>query len=73
MYQRTGKKQKPMRLRDDDSVSKLSLIKFCKEAARQLHDSKDPDAALRFEILHDYLLHDFRGAYLTYTHKALGL
>ena len=73
MNQRPGKK-KAMTLNDgDDKVSLLSLIRFCDEAEKQLRDSGDNNAALRFEILKEYLTHDFRGGYLNYSHKALGL
>ena len=71
--QRPGKKQ-AMTLNDhDDKVSLVSLIRFCNDAAKQLRDSSDEAAALRFEILSEYLTHDFKGGYLKYTHKALGL
>ena len=71
--QRPGKK-KAMTLQDaDDKISLMSLIKFCDEAVKQLNHSDDPDAALRFEIFREYLMNDFKGGYLKYTHKALGL
>ena len=73
MNQRPGKK-KAMTLNDqEDKVSLISLIRFCDEAEKQLRDSGDNHAALRFDILKDYLTNDFRGGYLKYTHKALGL
>ena len=73
MNQRPGKK-KAMTLHDhDDKISLMSLIRFCNDAAKDLRDSSDNDAALRFEILSEYLTHDFKGGYLKYTHKALGL
>lgn len=74
-FQRKAK-MKPATLReqdDTDHVSKLSLIKFCDRAVKELTSSNDPDAALRFEILRDYLMNDFRGQYLHYEHRALGL
>jgi len=71
--QRPGKK-KAMTLHDhDDKISIMSLIRFCDEAVKQLNDSNDKDAALRFEIFREYLVQEFRGGYLKYTHKALGL
>ena len=73
MHQRPGKK-KAMTLNDsEDKVSLLSLIRFCDEASKQLTFNNDSDAALRFEILREYLTHDFKGGFLKYDHKALGL
>lgn len=73
MYQRAAKKQ-IMSLDDgNDKISVVSLIRFLDQAVEQLNESGDHDAALRFEIFRDYMRHDFKGAYLKYTHKALGL
>lgn len=74
MYQRRGKKKPAAFLRDDsDSLSKLSLIRFLDRAIRELQSSGDEDAALRFENFRDYMLNDFRGCYLEYNHRILGL
>ena len=62
MHQRPGKKKAMALFDHDDKISLFSLVKFCDEAA-----------ALRFEIFKEYLTHDFRGGYLKYEHKALGL
>lgn len=71
--QRAGKK-KPMTIRDDsDQLSKMSLIRFLNEAIKELNSVGDEDAALRFENFRDYMLNDFRGAYLTYNHRILGI
>jgi len=73
MNQRPGKKS-AMTLNDhEDTVSLISLIRFCDEAEKQLRDSGDNHAALRFDVLKEYLTHDFRGGYLKYSHKALVL
>lgn len=73
MNQRPGKK-KAITLNDqEDTVSLVSLIRFCDEAEKQLRDSGDNHAALRFEVFKEYLTYDFRGGYLKYSHKALGL
>lgn len=58
---------------DGDAVNFRSLIEFVKNAQRDLKEAGDNDAALRFEIFHEYLLNDFKGGYLKYTSKALGL
>ena len=58
---------------DPDAVNFRSLLEFVKQAQVDLEVAGDNDAALRFEILHDYLLNNFRGGYLKYTSKALGL
>lgn len=57
----------------DDSVSLRSLIEFVRKAQLDLANAGEEDSALRFEILYEYLTKDFRGAYLTYTSRALGL
>ena len=58
---------------DADAVNFKSLIDFIKKAIIDLEAAGDSDAALRFEIFYDYLTNDFRGGYLNYTSKALGL
>ena len=58
---------------DPDSVNFRSLIEFVRQAQIDLEAVGDNDAALRFEILLEYLLNDFKGGYLKYNSKALGL
>jgi hypothetical protein len=72
MNQRAGKKH-PASLRDNDSIRLGDLIRFCRDAKEALEDAGDTDSALRFEILQEYLLEDFRGGSLTFKTKALGL
>ena len=71
--QRPGKKKAMTLVDHEDKISLISLIRFCDEAVKQLKDSDDEAAALRFEIFKEYLTQDFKGGYLKYTHKALGL
>lgn len=70
--QRPGKKHKAA-LSDYDNVNLTSLIRFCKAAQADLEKAGDTDAALRFEIFGEYLLNDFKGGFLKYNSKALGL
>lgn len=58
---------------DPDAVNFRSLIEFVKQAQIDLEAAGDNDAALRFEILLEYLLNDFKGGYLKYNSRALGL
>jgi len=58
---------------DPDAVNFRSLIEFVKQAQVDLEAAGDEDAALRFEIFYEYLINDFRGGYLKYSSKALGL
>jgi hypothetical protein len=58
---------------DPDAVNLRSLINFTKQASVELEAAGDSDAALRFEIFHDYLLNDFKGGFLKFNTKALGL
>ena len=53
--QRAGKTHAAA-LVDSDKVSLTSLIKFLKEAKNDLEKCGDQDAAIRFEILADYLV-----------------
>lgn len=73
MFQRAGKTHKAKATDDRENVNLMSLIRFCKEANKDLNAAGDHDAALRFEILYEYLLNDFKGGYLEYKSKALGL
>lgn len=73
MNQRPGKKHKAALSDGGEAVNLTSLIRFCKQATADLKSAGDEDAALRFEILYEYLLNDFRGGYLHYESKALGL
>lgn len=73
MFQRAGKTHKAKASDNHESVNFMSLVRFCKEAQKDLTAAGDHDAALRFEILYEYLLNDFKGGYLEYKSKALGL
>jgi hypothetical protein len=67
-------RQKPVRDgHDPDAVNFRSLVEFVKKAHQDLVIAGDHDAALRFEIFHQYLVNDFRGGWLTYRSRALGL
>ena len=72
MNQRAGKTH-AAGLHDGDKVSLGSLIKFVKAAGYDLRNNGEEDAAIRFEILEDWLREDFKGGPLKYTSKALGL
>jgi len=71
MNQRAGKTHSAA-LVDSDKISLASLIKFCKEAKADLEKEGEEDAALRFEILSDFLVNDFRGSF-KYQSKMIGL
>ena len=58
---------------DAENVNLGSLIKFVRAAKEDLLDAGDQDAAVRFEILEDWLREDFKGGTLKYTQKAIGL
>ncbi len=58
---------------DLENVSLGSLIKFVRAAKEDLLDAGDQDAAIRFEILEDWLRDDFKGGPLKYTQKSIGL
>lgn len=67
-------RKKPVRqAADPDAVNFRSLVEFVKQAQQDLQAAGEEDSALRFEILHEYLTKDFRGGWLKYTSKALGL
>lgn len=72
MNQRKGKTHKAA-LGDGEKVGLGALITFLKEAERDLVKAGDDDAALRFEIFREYLMNDFRGGFLKYQSKAIGL
>jgi hypothetical protein len=65
--------QKPKMSYSDDNVNFRSLVEFVKQAIVDLEAAGDESAALRFEILYDYLTQDFKGGYLKYNSRALGL
>lgn len=71
MNQRAGKMHKAA-LGEDDKVRLGDLIKFVQSAKEDLERSGEDDAALRFEILEDWLRNDFRGR-LSYSSKVIGL
>lgn len=58
---------------DAENVSLGSLIRFIREAKEDLEKAGEEQASLRFEILEEWLVHDFKGKGLKYTSKALGL
>lgn len=70
MFQRAGKKTAAAM--STDKVSLMGLVTFIDAATRDLQKAGDEDAALRFELLGDYLRNDFRGS-LVYNSKILGL
>jgi len=70
--QRAGKTHAAA-LVDSDKISVTSLIRFLREAKSDLEKSGDDDAALRFEILADYLVEDYRGGGFKYQSKMIGL
>jgi hypothetical protein len=70
--QRAGKTHAAA-LVDSDKISVTSLIRFLREAKSDLEKSGDDDAALRFEILADYLVEDYRGGGFKYSSKMIGL
>jgi len=70
--QRSGKTHAAA-LVDSDKISVTSLIRFLREAKIDLEKSGDDDAALRFEILADYLVEDYRGGGFKYSSKMIGL
>lgn len=72
MNQRAGKTHKAA-LIDGDKIPLTSIIKFLKEAKSDLEKNGDEDAALRFEILADYLIQDYRGGSFKYSSKMIGL
>lgn len=61
-------------LNDDGNIRLSALIKFVREAQHALEQADDNVAALRFEILGDWLLEDYKpGSHLKFETKALGL
>ena len=71
MNQRAGKTHKAA-LMDSDKIRYSDLVEFCKRAKSDLESEGDSDAALRFEILEDWLRNDFRGTF-KYDAKMIGL
>jgi hypothetical protein len=69
--QRAGKTHAAT-LRDNDTITLRSLVNFCESAKRDLYNMGDQDAALRFEILADYLRNEYKGGF-TYNAKMIGL
>lgn len=58
----------------DDRVSLSSLVKYLKEAHAALESADDEDAALRFELLIDYLTSEYSPSKgLKFETKHLGL
>ena len=71
MNQRAGKTHKAT-LMDSDKIRFSDLVEFCRRARTDLESEGDGDAALRFEILEDWLRNDFRGSF-KYDAKMIGL
>lgn len=71
MNQRPGKTHAAS-LRDNDGITLRALVNFCESAKKDLEKEGDEDAALRFEILADYLRSEHRGG-LNYHPKMIGL
>ena len=71
MNQRAGKTHKAA-LMDSDKIRFSDLVEFCRRARTDLENEGDGDAALRFEILEDWLRNDFRGSF-KYDAKMIGL
>mgnify|MGYP003350318707 FL=1 len=71
MNQRAGKTHKAA-LVDSDKIRFNDLVDFCKKARADLEREGDDDAALRFEILEEWLRNDFRGSF-KYDAKMIGL
>ena len=71
MNQRAGKTHKAA-LGDVEKIRYSDLVEFCKRARVDLESEGDSDAALRFEILEDWLRNDFRGNF-KYDAKMIGL
>ena len=71
MNQRAGKTHKAA-LVDSDKIRFNDLVDFCKKARADLEREGDDDAALRFEILEEWLRNDFRGSF-KYDSKMIGL
>jgi hypothetical protein len=69
--QRAGKTHSAS-LQDGDKIRLTDLVNFCKSARTDLEREGDSDAALRFEILEDWLRNDFRGSF-KYDSKMIGL
>ena len=59
-------------LRDSDTITLRSLVNFCESAKKDLEKEGDEDAALRFEILADYLRNEHKSG-LAYNPKMIGL
>lgn len=71
MNQRPGKTHKAA-LSDSEKIRYTDLVDFCKKARNDLESEGESDAALRFEILEDWLRNDFKGQF-KYSPKMIGL
>lgn len=69
--QRAGKTHKAA-LSDSDKIRYADLVNFCKQARNDLEEAGESDAALRFEILEEWLRNDFKGSF-SYLPKMIGL
>lgn len=57
----------------NETVNLKSLINFVNAAKIDLYKAGDEDAALRFEILEEWLKEDCKGGFIKYESKAIGL
>lgn len=71
MNQRSAKTHSAT-LRDSDNITLRALVTFCESAKKDLEKQGDEDAALRFEILADYLRNEFKGGF-SYKPTMIGL
>lgn len=69
-----GWQQKRPTLSDGTGVNLRSVLAYCKSAVVALEDIGEEDAALRFEMLAEYLQKDVaNGKPFAFSHKSLGL
>jgi len=71
MNQRAGKTHAASP-RDNDYITLRALVNFCEAAQKDLQKEGDEDAALRFEILADYLRNEYKGGF-NYKPTMIGL
>ena len=72
MNQRKGKMHAAA-LGDKVNVDLKDLLFVLKAACVELEVAGESDAALRFEIMREYLANDYRGGKLGYSPRMLGL
>lgn len=72
MNQRAGKTHKAA-LGDVERINLKDLLSVLKSAQSDLEKVGEEDAALRFEIMREYLMNDYRGGKLMYNSKMVGV